>query len=430
MKHFIIFIVVNRFIENLFIKTMVVIQRQQVNSMQQQQLVSSPTAVGSRKSSSNASTSESRMLFNNNTIDRRNSSFTSCAMGDDNDERDQWSVSTVSSHKSYNSSSTITNNGSSSSARKDSTTMARQTTLLPSSLSKSFGTYHAKATGVTTSTTTTPRWMVGLLCTSFIVFSWIRSYQYHTIAKFDILSTMDVELESLLAQRRQMVFLYTDAKNEKNSILEKYWKLKKVQRLFKHEERMMEEIAEMEQESETESEATTDTDPISKSRNDDTEMLQQNYRNSREKRSSSITDTWIQHRREILLQKVYSLQAYIQEESRKNVIYKYGPGPHFVRFDVKSREGRKPGSFVVKLAPLSVVPHSIETFLDMITNKVWDNTVLYSHHTQQHVIAAAPIVYGTFQSKDHQMESLGYVGVSFPEYSESFPHKQFTLVRL
>mmetsp|Transcript_21664 Transcript_21664/g.24179 ORF Transcript_21664/g.24179 Transcript_21664/m.24179 type:complete len:150 (-) Transcript_21664:64-513(-) len=63
----------------------------------------------------------------------------------------------------------------------------------------------------------------------------------------------------------------------------------------------------------------------------------------------------------------------------------------------------------------------------MITNKVWDNTVFYSHRTQEHVIAAAPIVYGTFQSKDRQMESLGYEGVSFPEYSESFPHKQYTL---
>jgi len=82
---------------------------------------------------------------------------------------------------------------------------------------------------------------------------------------------------------------------------------------------------------------------------------------------------------------------------------------------------------MVRMAPLNTVPHSVEAFLEMVTNKVWDNTIFYSHHSQSHVIAAAPLTYGTFRSKDHELEAMGYTGVGFPEYSKDFPHKRNTV---
>jgi cyclophilin family peptidyl-prolyl cis-trans isomerase len=346
--------------------------QQQQQYQQQEQIIGSPTK---RNSSSKAA--------------RRNSSFTSCAMGDE----DNCSVSTISSHQSY--SSNLVN------SRKE------KISSLPSfgggcgntGSSSSRNLHHHQ-------TVKTPRWVLAVLCV-FTALSWIRAIQYRT-ASFDIISAMDIELESLVFQKKQTVRLYKNAQNARSTISKQQWKLKKTQRLFTHETRMIEEIAEIEASSE----------------NGDNVELPAKYQN---RKSATVTKKWIEHRQDALLHKVYNLQAYIQEGSRKRVIEKYGPGPHHVRFDVKSREGRKPGTFMVRMAPLSTVPHAVEAFLDMVTDKVWDNTVFYSHHTQDHVIAAAPIVYGTFQSKDHQMESLGYEGVSFPEYSDSFPHKQYTL---
>ena len=377
---------------------MVMIQRQQAMSMrrqlsnpgilggggqqqQQQQQIGGPTKRTS--SSSNAA--------------RRNSSFTSCAMGDE----DNCSVSTISSHQSY--SSNLVN------SRKE-----KISAMLPSSFGSGCGNAGNSSSSSSSrnrnvyhhQTVKTPRWVLAVLCV-FTALSWIRAIQYRTTS-FDIISAMDIELESLVFQKKQSVRLYKNGQDAKNAISQQQRKLKKTQRLFTHETRMIEEIAEIEASSE----------------HGDNVELPAKYRN---RKSKTVTKKWIEHRQEALLHKVYNLQAYIQEGSRKRVIEKYGPGPHHVLFDVKSREGRKPGSFMVQMAPLSTVPHAVETFLDMVTNKVWDNTVFYSHHTQDHVIAAAPIVYGTFQSKDHQMESLGYEGVSFPEYSHSFPHKQFTL---
>ena len=244
----------------------------------------------------------------------------------------------------------------------------------------------------------------------FTAFSWIRAVQYRTTS-FEVLSAMETELQGFVFQKKQSTQLLQDATDTHHSFAKQEWKLKRTQRLFQHETRMLEEIAEMELSSGADY-ASIPEEALKKFEN---------------RRSKDVAMKWIEHRQEAILHKIYNLQAYIQEDSRKRVIEKYGHGPHQVVFDVKSREGRKPGTFTVRMAPLSTVPHAIETFLDLVTNKIWDNTILYSHHTQSHVIAAAPIAYGTFNDKSHEIETMGFTGVSFPEYSKDFPHKRATI---
>jgi cyclophilin family peptidyl-prolyl cis-trans isomerase len=128
-----------------------------------------------------------------------------------------------------------------------------------------------------------------------------------------------------------------------------------------------------------------------------------------------------------LYHKIYNLQAFIQNASRQQVLAKYGPGPHIVEFTVKPHNGRTSGQFLVELAPLDQVPHAVETFLDMVSNGLWDNTVFYHHKTQHHVVAAAPVNYGTFEHKHYHFDALGFTGVSFPEYSPGFPHDTYTI---
>lgn len=222
---------------------------------------------------------------------------------------------------------------------------------------------------------------------------------------------MDTEFDAFINKKKDSKKLLDDTMDTMNEIARQKWKLKRTQRLFQHETRMLEEMAEME--------------ALSAEQN--AEIPKAALENFEKRRSGKVAKKWIEHRQEAILHKIYNLQAFIQEESRKRVIEKYGPGPHDVVFEVKTREGRKPGKFTVRMAPLATVPHAIENFLDMVVNGIWDNTIIYSHHTQSHVAASSPVNYGTFETKEHEMETMGFTGVSFPEYSKDFPHKIHTI---
>jgi hypothetical protein len=275
-------------------------------------------------------------------------------------------------------------------------------TLLPTS---TFHGYHTAARR----SMPVPRWVLPLMY-GLTILSWFRAIQCRS-GSCEMLAAMDVEIESLVAQSVQSSKLLVDARKRLEGISKQQKELKKTQRLFQHELRMKEEMYEMEHSLEGEGQ----------------EIPKETRDKFNKRKSVGVAATWIAQRQEALLHKVYTLQAYIHEESRKNVIQKYGEGPHRVEFKVLSREGRKHGTFVVEMAPVDTVPHAIEVFLDMITNKMWDNTVLYHHVTTTHVVAAAPVVYGTFSSKLHVLEAMGYTGVSYPEYSKSFPHYKLTV---
>ncbi|KAG7359042.1 cyclophilin type peptidyl-prolyl cis-trans isomerase [Nitzschia inconspicua] len=323
----------------------------------------------------------------------RSSSF-SCAMGDD----DSCSVSSISSHPSISSSFNVS--FADTKSRRSSTILSNGP-LLPSTLS-SMG-------NPTKTSKPLPRWMLPLIYT-FTVFSWIRAIQFRS-GSFDVLVSLNSEFESLSSQRSQTWKLLMDAKKNHNNVMKQQKKLKKTQRLFDHEIRMIEELYEAD---------TSDSSDLP-------EIPPETMAKFKNRKSAGVAASWIEHRQEALLHKIYSLQSHIQEESRQNVIQKYGPGPHRVHFHVLSREARKPGDFIVELASIDKMPHSVETFLDMVASKMWDNSVFYHHVTQHHVVAAAPVSYGTFQSKQHQFQALGFNGTSYPEYHKDYPHEKFTI---
>jgi len=317
-----------------------------------------------------------------------------CAMGD----TDACSVSSISNH-SYHSLNGSLNGSFSFAENAPKRTSLNSDTLLPSFNS-------SKPT--VNSNRKLSRWMLPLLYVVTFA-SWIRAIQYRSTSS-DIVVALDAEIGSLSLQKGRTLNLLMEAKKSRGVLEKQQQKLQKTQHLFAHEIRMIEELYEEDN-----------------SGGDLQNIPEETWKEFQKRKSAGVADSWLNHRLEALLHKVYGLQAFLKEESRKRVLEKYGPGPHQVHFHVLSREGRKPGDFVVELAPLDLMPHSIEAFLDMVVNRVWDNSVFYHHLSQGHVVAAAPVSYGTFQSKQHQMESLGYTGVSFPEYSKEFPHQQYTL---
>lgn len=364
-------------------------------------------AVAMRRRGSTASEPSSQYQNQNRSL-----SFASCAMGDDD------SSSSIMSETSSKASLAVfspfrgtAKKRQSLGLRSSSASFLPSTTCTSSSSSILAGSplRDKKSSLQYGSSSATPRWLLPLIY-MLTGLSWFRAFSFRS-ANFDLISSLDNELEALVVQGGATVQLLKEAQRSRSTLYAKVATLKKTQRLFQHELRMIEELYEAEASSHT----------------DDVPIPQETIDKFEKRKSASVASKWIEQRQEALLHKVYNLQTYVRKESYAKVIEKYGPGPYQVRFDVRTNEGRTPGFFIVELAPLEVVPHAIEKFLDMVAAKIWDNTVFYSHKSQSHVIAAAPVVYGTFQSKELQLKALGHTGTSFPDYNPSFPHKRLTI---
>jgi cyclophilin family peptidyl-prolyl cis-trans isomerase len=91
-------------------------------------------------------------------------------------------------------------------------------------------------------------------------------------------------------------------------------------------------------------------------------------------------------------------------------------------------------SFQVQMAPLSVMPHAVHLFLEQVSHGLWDNSWFYIN--SPHVLQIGPQVEeGDAESEnDHPravslrpFRELSLETLSFPEYSEEFPHDPWTL---
>lgn len=246
-----------------------------------------------------------------------------------------------------------------------------------------------------------PRWMISIAY-GVAALSWIGAYGYHNRLS-DFTSHLEMERLELQMQKDEALRTLGDAKESLMTYESQVKKLQRTARLFDHEKRMKEELIELH----------SANNPAA------TEILRS--------RTSGIVMSWIDQRHEALKLKIQHLQRYVQQTCRMNVISKYGPGPHYVRFKVKIPHIQQAREFTVQMASLDLVPHSVQTFLDMISQGMFDNTVFYHHDQNSHVIAAAPVVYGTFEQKSHHFEAMGFNGVSFAEYSNDFPHEEYSL---
>lgn len=123
-----------------------------------------------------------------------------------------------------------------------------------------------------------------------------------------------------------------------------------------------------------------------------------------------------------------SLKREVQTASRKAVALKYGTGVHRVEMElVFPDDNEGPSIFVIELASMSDMPHSVHTFLEMVSTGLLDGCSFILNAL--HVLKAAPLPYdGTSAAaKAKAFSAAGLESVAFKEYSEAFPHKQYTL---
>lgn len=133
-------------------------------------------------------------------------------------------------------------------------------------------------------------------------------------------------------------------------------------------------------------------------------------------------------------------------ESRRSIIDKYGDGPYYVEFvlaipTVKDSDGEYDEvvkSFIIEMAPIDLMPHTVHLFLEQVAHQLWDNGWFYLNGP--HVFQAGPQVPDdeeyeaalekgvderTLALKPFKDENLD--SVAFPEYSDKFPHLPWTL---
>ena len=239
-----------------------------------------------------------------------------------------------------------------------------------------------------------PGWMLPIAY-GCVVLSWMLAFK-HNNSLSQISLGLDVERSALAFQGEESLRTLNNAKESMSMLERSMEKLKDTQKVMKHEVRKSEEMVDL--------------------------HPSQLVRETLEGKDTGVVVNRIQQRHEEgLRRKMIDLQSFIQDDSRRQVIEKYGEGPYRVRFLVQNHEA-KVDEFVLEMADLQLMPHSVLTFLDMVDSRLWDNALFYHLALKNHVLTAAPVDFGTFERKHHH-----FAGASFAEYSAAFPHEEFTV---
>lgn len=122
------------------------------------------------------------------------------------------------------------------------------------------------------------------------------------------------------------------------------------------------------------------------------------------------------------------LKATVQERAKYEVREKYGDGVLRVEMELIFPDRvAGPNKFVIEMASVDDMPHSVHTFLEMVSNGLLDGCSFILNAL--HVLKAAPLPYdgSPATEKARAFTSLGLESVSFKEYHEKHPHKQYSV---
>lgn len=129
------------------------------------------------------------------------------------------------------------------------------------------------------------------------------------------------------------------------------------------------------------------------------------------------------------------LKQLVQVVSRNATIEKFGRSDHYVEFELVFPDDNNnnnngddgPNKFIMEMASIDLMPHSVNTFLEMVSIGLLDGCSFILNALQ--VVKAAPLPYdGTSASdKAKAFSQHGLESVSFKEYSDAYPHKMYTV---
>ena len=123
-----------------------------------------------------------------------------------------------------------------------------------------------------------------------------------------------------------------------------------------------------------------------------------------------------------------NLKMKVQDASRRDVISKYGSGVHKVEIELVFPDHKRgPTNFTIELAPDLLMPHSVHTFLEMVSEGLLDGCSFILNAL--HVLKAAPLPFdgSSAAAKARAFADKGLESVAFREYNSHYPHKQYTV---
>lgn len=126
------------------------------------------------------------------------------------------------------------------------------------------------------------------------------------------------------------------------------------------------------------------------------------------------------------------LRDAVQRHSRNAVESKYGENKKIqVELTLDFVDGEEGPSFIkVEMASLDLMPHAVHTFLEMISNGLWDGCSFVMN--AMHVFKAAPLPYDNSERQNPAHMAAAFVknnlnGPMYKEYSELYKHTPLTL---
>lgn len=123
-----------------------------------------------------------------------------------------------------------------------------------------------------------------------------------------------------------------------------------------------------------------------------------------------------------------TVKSFVQNRAERMCRMEYGKGPFLIQFNVQFPDEEETESFQVQLASLSEMPHTIFVLMELIHLKAYHGTVIKA--AEGTLEAGNPTDADTSVAVKllDRLVKYGYEKpVSFREYSETFPHEQYTI---
>lgn len=136
----------------------------------------------------------------------------------------------------------------------------------------------------------------------------------------------------------------------------------------------------------------------------------------------------IQRKLKFSASRAEQLKEQVSKISRQDTIDKYGAGVQRVEIELEFPGNLSgPTTFVIELAPVDLMPHSVFIFLEMVSEGLLDGCSFILNAL--HVIKAAPLPFdgSPAQEKARAFSEKGLESVAFREYSHEYPHGPFTV---
>lgn len=140
---------------------------------------------------------------------------------------------------------------------------------------------------------------------------------------------------------------------------------------------------------------------------------------------------------EVRNMKIAQLQKHVRKESHREIVDRFGDGIHQVQVEVifpflengvagdESNEAERTKSFILEMAPLGMMPHSVHIFLEQVHHNLWDGCVFSFHDGGKLSVSTSSVekvneFLPRFQ--DAELDT-----VSFQEYNENYEHEKYTI---